>query len=336
MQRIACSTCLIAVLLCAAAAAGQEPADSPHFTLEQLADGVWMAVQNDRGGFAISNAGIVDLGDQTLIFDTFLTPAAARDLRDAAEALTGRPAALVALSHFHNDHIRGSQVFDGARILATPETRAAIAAREPQQIARERERAPAALQEVRAAHAVAGPDEEAELRMWVGYYEGMLASHEELETVLPQAAVDGTLTLHGTRRTAMLVHTGQGHTDGDLVLFLPEERIAFLGDLLFVDRHPFVGHGHPDDWVRVLQRVYDWGTETVVPGHGPAAAADALLIMTTYIEEVGKLAASALEDGLSLEEAGALPVPAAYAHWWYASFFPANVRFMYQQVAGAP
>src|SRR3990172_6492741 len=83
---------------------------SQHFRLERLADGVYAAIASGSGA-ATCNAGIVDLGDRTLVFDPFLTPKAAHDLRVAAEQLTGRSVSIVINSHYHNDHIRGNQVF---------------------------------------------------------------------------------------------------------------------------------------------------------------------------------------------------------------------------------
>ena len=79
---------------------------SEHFELQHLADGVYAAI-GSPGSAAFSNAGIIDLGDQTVIFDTFQTPAAAQQLRGAAENLTGRPASHVIISHFHGDHWGG-------------------------------------------------------------------------------------------------------------------------------------------------------------------------------------------------------------------------------------
>ena len=80
----------------------QEISESPHFEIYELAHGVFAAIHKDGSG-AICNAGIVDLGDRTLVFDTFLTPQAAGDLKVAAEALTLRPVTLVVNSHCHND-----------------------------------------------------------------------------------------------------------------------------------------------------------------------------------------------------------------------------------------
>ena len=60
-----------------------------HFTLHELAPGVFMA-QAVTGRGAVSNAGIIDLGDQTVVFDTFMTHPAGSELREAALSLTGR------------------------------------------------------------------------------------------------------------------------------------------------------------------------------------------------------------------------------------------------------
>src|SRR5262245_53696271 len=101
---------------------------SPYFRLEPLAPGVYTACAIPGTG-AWGNAGIVDLGDATLVFDTFLTPRAARDLRATAEQITGRSVTYVVNSHYHMDHIHGNQVFTGALVLATTRTRELMAER---------------------------------------------------------------------------------------------------------------------------------------------------------------------------------------------------------------
>src|SRR5690242_19894952 len=83
---------------------------SKHFHLEELAEGVYAAIATIDGG-AVCNAGIIDLGDQLVIFDTFLTPQAATDLRAAAERLVGRAVTLVINSHWHGDHVQGNMSF---------------------------------------------------------------------------------------------------------------------------------------------------------------------------------------------------------------------------------
>src|SRR5512136_1696501 len=101
----------------------QQLPGSRHFRLEQLAEGVYAAIHRQGGG-AIGNAGIVDLGDRTLVYDTFIAPRPAEDLKAAAEALTGRPVDTVIDSHWHSDHVWGNQVFgQDTDILSTEKTR---------------------------------------------------------------------------------------------------------------------------------------------------------------------------------------------------------------------
>lgn len=102
----------------------ETPLTSSHFTIEKLAEGVFAAIHNDDGGLAICNAGIIDLGDKTIVLDPFISPVAARDLKNQAELLTGKPVSIVVNLDLHNDHTNGNQVFvPEANIISTPNTR---------------------------------------------------------------------------------------------------------------------------------------------------------------------------------------------------------------------
>jgi glyoxylase-like metal-dependent hydrolase (beta-lactamase superfamily II) len=95
---------------------------SEHFVLQKLAQG-------RAGSPAFSSVGIIDLGDQTLVLDVFELPAAAADLRSAAEILTGRPVTAVILSHVHADHSVGRHAFaPWTPILTSPTIRANLPA----------------------------------------------------------------------------------------------------------------------------------------------------------------------------------------------------------------
>jgi cyclase len=84
---------------------------SQHFRVEELASGVYACIHKSGGG-AYSNAGIVDLGDQTIVVDAFDTMIAGRALRQTAEALLGRPVDRLVLTHPHSDHWIGASEFD--------------------------------------------------------------------------------------------------------------------------------------------------------------------------------------------------------------------------------
>ena len=96
---------------------------SKHAQVHEITDQIHAFIAKD-GGAAISNAGVVDLGGQVVVFDTFLTPQAALGLRLFAEQRFGQRPTIVVNSHYHNDHVWGNQVFlPDAVILASAGTR---------------------------------------------------------------------------------------------------------------------------------------------------------------------------------------------------------------------
>jgi glyoxylase-like metal-dependent hydrolase (beta-lactamase superfamily II) len=147
---------------------------SENFTIEQLAPNVWAAIHNENYGKAICNAGIIDLGDKTVVFDPFMTPSAAIELRDIARQLTKKDYAYVVNSHYHNDHIRGNQAFlPNATIVSTTTTRDQIERNEPGEQEWEKKHAPTLLAAIRKRMANANEVERSELPYWIGYYEGI-------------------------------------------------------------------------------------------------------------------------------------------------------------------
>lgn len=315
----------VAVLLWTSIVHAQIPG-SPHFSLEKLAEGAYAAIAADTG-FAVCNAGIVDLGDGSLVFDPFISPRAAADLRRAANALTGKPVLYVVNSHYHNDHIRGDQEFSGAHIISTVQTREAIKENEPEEIAWEDTNAAAKLSSARTAlDTLHGEDGRAELQFWVKYYESILDSHATLRTVLPDMTFEGKLVLHGPARSVELIEIGRGHTESDLILYLPTEKIAFMGDLLFINRHPYLPDGLPSDWVRALERVSALDVRTAVPGHGPVGNASHLATMVSYIKTVEGIGAELVSRNATDQEIASQVVPPAFQTWWFSRFFLPNLK----------
>ena len=317
-----------------AACGGPEIEQSDHFRIEPLGEGVYAAIHRP-GGSATCNAGIVDLGDETLVFDPFLTPEAAGDLKRVAEDLTGNPVRMVVNSHHHNDHIRGNQVFDeGTRIFATPWTIDAISQIEPETIAWEMENAPAQLAEAEATLAAA-PDsatrEEAD--MWVGYYRGMLESHSELRTVLPNVAVDSVVSIFGEDREVRLIPMGEAHTGSDLVMYLPDDGVAFMGDILFVEMHPFLADGSPERWLDVLDEARRLGATVFVPGHGEVVGEEGLGTMVSYLQTIEAIVEEALEQGRSVDEVLGDGVPEAFGTWHFPLFYEVSLRFLFGRVS---
>jgi len=96
--------------------------ETEYFTLKCLSEGVYAAIAKPGQG-AWSNAGIVDLGDVLLVFDSFSTPSAAQLLRKQAEYITGKKVKYLINSHYHGDHVFGNQVFEDVTIISTSLTK---------------------------------------------------------------------------------------------------------------------------------------------------------------------------------------------------------------------
>ena len=178
---------------------------SRHFNLDQLAEGVYAAI-NTEEGWAICNAGIIDLGDRTLVYDSFLSSEAARHLRDAAEELTGRPVHAVINSHPHNDHIWGNQVFSAdVDIISTTRTRELIATEGLAEVQEYRQITPARLEVVQAQFAEAHDETtRKQLKYYITYFQAIIATLPELHIRLPNLTFTGELGFSGTNRSARI------------------------------------------------------------------------------------------------------------------------------------
>lgn len=299
---------------------------SRHFRLEELLDGVYAAIGIPGSGSG-SNAGIIDLGDRTLVFDTFLTPQAGDDLRAAAERLTGRQVSYVINSHMHADHIHGNQAFAlDTPIVATSRTRELIAERGQDVIEQMKREAPAELQAQEAELARAQDEEQrAALALKIGENRELVACGARLALRLPEQTFDTKVVFHGARRAAELLTYGGGHTDSDAFLLLRDEKLAFLGDLLFVQSHLWMGDGNPDEWLRILRQLGELDLKTVAPGHGPVGTPEDFAPAARYIEAIQQIVGDALKSGISVQEAQATPIPAAFAGWAFTEGFGYNI-----------
>ncbi len=303
--------------------------ESPHFTLHRLADGVCHAVARDGGG-AMSNAGIVDLGDHALVFDTFMTPAAARDLRAAAERLTGHPVTIAINSHRHADHVCGNQVFEDVAIIATERTRDLVATTIPAAVASFRERGPqyVTLLEQQLTEAT-DPAQRARLEREMTDARTLVAAAPDTRMTPPNQTFAGAQTFAGGGRVAQLITYGGGHTESDAFLYLPNERILFAGDLVVIEDHPWMGHGDPAEWDRILDKLAAFDIATIAPGHGPVGTTDAIGSVKRYLTDIQRIAQAGVAAGQSADELAATPIPMQYAAYADPDVFARNLHFLH-------
>jgi glyoxylase-like metal-dependent hydrolase (beta-lactamase superfamily II) len=303
---------------------------SPHFSLHELGEGIY-AVLHAPGGWAQSNAGIIDLGDRTLVYDAFLSPLATRDLLAAAQALTGRPARLVLNSHYHNDHTWGNLgVPVDTDILSTFKTHQILAERDPREYQDYHEQALRSLGEMQVLlERATGESEKAHAQYFVVYYQAILDTLPRLPPRLANILTQDVLEFTGPKRRARFIPLG-GHTASDAILHLPDDNLLFLSDLLFVQAHPYLGDGHPDGLRQAAAQIKALHAEVLVPGHGPLGKTRDVDVMLEYVNELQEMVQQAIRDEVNWEALARRPIPDKYSTWIFPNFYAENVQFLYQ------
>ncbi|WP_208719790.1 MBL fold metallo-hydrolase [Amycolatopsis circi] len=238
--------------------------------LVEVADGVFAYLQPD-GGWCLNNAGVVPSAEGTTVIDTAATESRARALRAAIGTVTDVRPRTVVNTHSHGDHTFGNFVFG-------PETEI---------IAHELGRAEAienglALQNL-------WPD--------VGWGDVVL---KPATTTFAER-----LVLHREDRTIELLHLGTAHTTNDVVVWLPEERVLFTGDIALSGCTPFVLMGSVSGSLAVLERLRELPAQTVVCGHGSLAGPEVLDANARYLRWLQGIAADAIAGGRTPLEAAA-------------------------------
>jgi glyoxylase-like metal-dependent hydrolase (beta-lactamase superfamily II) len=225
----------------------------------------------------ISNAAFVITDDRVVVIDALGSPPLAQELLVQIRRITPLPVKHVIVTHYHADHVYGLQALQaaGAEVIA-------------------HERADAYLQ-----------SDTAQLRLQASREDLFPWIDEHTRLVPPDRRLSGpvTLTLGGTRFE--IGHAGPAHTPEDLVVWLPERRVLFVGDLVFRGRIPFVGLADSGAWVQALDRLLGYDAALIVPGHGPvstSARAD-LQLTRDYLVHLRQSMAQAAQELEPFEEA---------------------------------
>ncbi len=307
---------------------------SSDFEIKKLADGVYAAIHKP-GGRAICNAGIVDLGNATLVFDPFISPYAALELQRVITELGLSPVKYLVNSHYHNDHIRGNQVFKDASIYSTKITRDLIEKTEPEEFADETKNLPGIIAKSDSTIAALPADDtiqKKELVFWNNYYKTILESHKILQTVLPDKMVSGKETIKGSKQSVELIDMGMGHTVSDLIVYIPKTKIIFTGDLLFIDGHPWIADANLDSLKNCLNKIKLMNPSIVIPGHGSVGNKSDIDVLINYLDNINQVAEAQIKNGMQPEQVKEIAMPEEYQSWMIGRFYLPNIKFQMKQL----
>jgi glyoxylase-like metal-dependent hydrolase (beta-lactamase superfamily II) len=218
--------------------ASQGDLEEKKITFSQISEHAWAyTAEGDP------NTGIVIGDDCVLVADTQATPAMAADVVRRIREVTDKPIKYVVLTHYHAVRVLGAAGYGAEHILASQDTRDLIVERGEEDKASEIGRFPRLFQNV--------------------------------ETVppgltWPTMTFTGKMTLWLGKLEVQLLQLGRGHTKGDTVVWLPQERTLLSGDLVEFDATPYAGDAYFQDWPKTLDNIAALQPRALVPGRGAA------------------------------------------------------------------
>lgn len=319
---------LFASCVLPAAAAGGEG------ELTKLADGVYAHIVEPDSN-AVANSGVVVLEHGVLVFDTHFTPEAGQQLRKAIESATTKPVLFLVNSHFHPDHTHGNQVFQSVPYsICSSNTRRDILQRDLPAFNRTVAVAAAQVEKLQKdllQERDAGRKEP--IRAQIAARQQLLGRATRLKIFAPYITFEETLNIVDGAREISLQWLGNGHTNGDIVLVLPGDRLVFAGDLFFNRALPNSQDASLLEWTRTLELMLKLDADRFVPGHGPVGTRRDVEDFLGYLRELRVLVEPAVGRGDALEQVLAeVTLPAKYSGYRFQEFFPANVQRMYAEL----
>lgn len=280
--------------------------------LHEVADGIHAYLQPD-GGWGWSNAGLVVGDGSSLLVDTLFDLKLTARMLDAMSTITaGSPIGTVVNTHANGDHCYGNQLVKHAEIVASEAT-----AHEMTEVP------PAMLAALNKA-----PGEVGELfRHFFGEFD-----FEGIEVALPSRTFTGRLELEVGGRTVELVEVGPAHTRGDTLVFVPESRAVFTGDILFIGGTPVVWAGPLENWIAACDMICAADVEHIVPGHGPVTDKAGVVAIRDYLDFVLREAKVRHDGGMDAWDAARDIALNGFSGWGEFGRLAVNVDTAYRSM----
>lgn len=293
--------------------------DPYQYTFTELAPGVWAGTQKGGVRTPVMGTSVFVVGDDgVIVFDGGGAPLMSERLMTKIAEVTDKPITHVVISHWHGDHNFGVwrivEEFPEVQVIAHPFTRAATLGRPMDYVKRSGtviERfLPFIEQTLSTGLSADGkrPLSEKEIGVYIYIQENkdyLDSEYKRYAATLPMVTFEDKMTLYTGDKEVQLLFLGVGNTEGDIVMWLPKEKIIATGDIV-VHPAPFGYNVYPAKWVATLRAVNNLDFKVLVPGHGDFQYDTSYTnLMIEAIESVTRQTDQFISDGLTQEEARA-------------------------------
>ncbi len=300
---------MAAGILVAATAQIRKPAGvlqkTRAYRFNKIRDDVYHAVGTGALTVGANSAIIINENDVTIV-DTHISPAAAWVLLDELKGITTKPVRHVIVTHFHYDHAHGTQVFGkDVEVIGHEFTRDMLLHDAEGKLFKSYVAGlPASIETLKGRQAAeTDPARKTQLDAQLESAEANRAAQAEVQAVPPTVTIKDKMTLYRGNREIQLLYLGHGHTGGDVVVYLPKERILCTGDLMTNGTSNMID-GFADEWVNTLESLKKLDFDSVLPGHGEAfTGKEKITAYQTYLRDIWIQVGQFKKQGLSAEDA---------------------------------
>ena len=273
---------LLLLCLSTAVSVRADTIPSRGITVERLADGIYAVLRREPPGLINESNSLLIIGEQdVIVVDAQSSVGRTQETLAALRRLTTKPVRAVINTHWHDDHVFGNGVyrdsFPAVQLLAhaaSAEDLAATGLKSRAELEANRDGTRGFLEDlVNKGQSFAGGPLGEEERLSHLAAADLVADYGRAPAgyhpAPPSTLVHDSVTLRQGNRVIQVFYLGKGHSRGDLVVFLPAERIVAAGDLVMFPIQ-FVGTtSFPADFAATVDRLIALGPTRMVPGHGP-------------------------------------------------------------------
>ncbi|HEX6021340.1 MAG TPA: MBL fold metallo-hydrolase [Solirubrobacter sp.] len=266
--------------------------------LVEVGQGVHAWLQ-PNGLLGASNAAVVVGDGASLLVDTLWDPRLTRRMLSAmAPLVANAPITTLVNTHSDGDHWWGNSEVAAAEIITTASAKAVMDTQSPAEM----KRFGALARALRGAGSLPVPyPRRDDVATFAAYVSEALApfNFDEVRLRPPTRTFSGELELEVGGRRVTLIEVGPAHTPGDLIVWVPDAKIAIAADILFIGVTPIMWAGPTARWIGALERLLELGAERYVPGHGPVCGPDEVRRLIDYWRWLDGAAAPRLDAGRS-------------------------------------
>jgi len=287
--------------------------------LSDLGNNIYCYLQPD-GGWGWSNAGLIVDGDESLIVDTLFDEELTLEMLDSmksAEPKGMKNIRALINSHSNGDHCNGNNCVDTEEVISSEATLEEMSHESP---------------EMMAALLIQAP----EMGTLGKYFLECFGSFnfEGVTKRLPNTTFTGETQRQVGDKIVELIEVGPAHTNGDVLVHVPSDKVVFTGDILFIEGHPILWAGPVKNWINACDRIISMEVDFVVPGHGPVTDNRGVKAVRDYLVYIDTESRKRFESGMSALEAAKEIDLDLFSTWGDEERIAVNVNSLYREYKG--